>query len=102
MLQVLALDGPLRLENSMNLIIWLVVGGLIGWLASLLMNTSGQQGLLMNIVVGIVGAMLAGWFISPLVGVSTINQGSFSLPALAVSFLGAALLLGLVGLFSRR
>jgi uncharacterized membrane protein YeaQ/YmgE (transglycosylase-associated protein family) len=86
----------------MNIIIWLIVGGVIGWLASLLMNTDGQQGLLLNIVVGVVGAMLAGWFISPLVGVSTINQDNFSLPALAVSFLGAALLLAVVGVIRRR
>lgn len=85
----------------MNLIIWLVVGGVIGWLASLLMRTDGQQGILLNIVVGIVGALLAGWFLSPLVGVSTINQGNFSLPALGVSFVGAAVLLAIVNLFRR-
>jgi uncharacterized membrane protein YeaQ/YmgE (transglycosylase-associated protein family) len=79
----------------MNLIIWLVVGGLIGWLASLLMKTDGQQGILLNVVVGIVGALLAGWFLSPMVGVSTINQGNFSLPALGVS------LLAIVSLFRR-
>lgn len=86
----------------MNIVIWLVVGGVIGWLASLLMNTNGQQGLLLNVVVGIVGALLAGWFISPLVGVGTINQNNFSLPALGVSFLGAALLLAVVNLVSGR
>lgn len=86
----------------MNIVIWLVVGGVIGWLASLLMNTNGQQGLLLNIVVGIVGALIAGWFISPLVGVGTINQNNFSLPALGVSFLGAALLLAVVNLISGR
>jgi uncharacterized membrane protein YeaQ/YmgE (transglycosylase-associated protein family) len=73
----------------MNLIVWLVVGGIIGWLASLLMRTDGQQGIILNVVVGIVGAVLGGWFISPLVGVSTINQGNLSLPSLAVSFVGA-------------
>jgi uncharacterized membrane protein YeaQ/YmgE (transglycosylase-associated protein family) len=61
----------------MNLIIWLVIGGLIGWVASLLMRTDGQQGVLLNIVVGIVGALLGGWFISPMVGVPTINEGVF-------------------------
>ncbi|HET9820749.1 MAG TPA: GlsB/YeaQ/YmgE family stress response membrane protein [Burkholderiaceae bacterium] len=85
----------------MNIIIWLIVGGVIGWLASLLMNTDGQQGLLLNIVVGVVGAMLAGWFISPLVGVGTINQNNFSLPALLVSFVGAAVLLAIANLFRR-
>ena len=85
----------------MNFIIWLIVGGLIGWLASLLMKTDGQQGTILNVVVGIAGAMLAGWFISPLIGVGTINQDNFSLPALLVSFVGAALLLGIVNLFRR-
>lgn len=51
---------------------------------------------------GIVGAVLGGWFISPLVGVSTINQGNLSLPSLAVSFVGAAILLAIVNLFRRR
>lgn len=71
-----------------NLIIWLVIGGIIGWVASLLMRTDAQQGVFLNVVVGIVGAALAGWFISPLVGVATINQGSFSLGGLVVSLLG--------------
>ena len=85
----------------MNFIIWLIVGGVIGWLASLLMKTDGQQGIVLNVVVGIVGAMLAGWFISPLVGVGTINQDNFSVPALLVSFVGAAALLAIVNLFRR-
>ena len=63
----------------MNFIIWLVVGGLIGWVASMIMRTDGQQGIFLNIIVGIVGAMLGGWLISPLVGVPTINQGSLSI-----------------------
>ena len=69
----------------MNFIIWLVVGGLIGWVASMIMRTDGQQGIFLNIIVGIVGAMLGGWLISPLVGVPTINQGSLSIGALVVS-----------------
>jgi uncharacterized membrane protein YeaQ/YmgE (transglycosylase-associated protein family) len=85
----------------MNLVIWLVVGGLIGWLASVLMKTNDQQGIFLNVVVGIVGAMLGGWFISPLVGVGTINQNNFSLPGLIVSFVGAAILLGIVNVVRR-
>ena len=85
----------------MNFIIWLIVGGVIGWLASLLMKTDGQQGMFLNVIVGIVGAMLGGWLISPLVGVATINQDNFSLPALAVSFVGAAILLAIVNLVRR-
>jgi uncharacterized membrane protein YeaQ/YmgE (transglycosylase-associated protein family) len=84
-----------------NLIIWLVIGGLIGWVASLIMRTDGQQGMFLNIVVGIVGAALGGWVISPLVGVGTINQGSFSFGALIVSLLGAVALLAIVNLLRR-
>lgn len=85
----------------MNFIIWLIVGGVIGWLASIVMKTNGQQGIVLNVIVGIVGAMLGGWFISPLIGVGTINQDNFSLPALLVSFLGAAILLAIVNLVRR-
>jgi uncharacterized membrane protein YeaQ/YmgE (transglycosylase-associated protein family) len=85
----------------MNVVMWLVVGGVIGWLASMVMNTNSQQGLVVNVVVGIVGAVVAGWVISPLVGAGTINQGNFSLPALAVSFVGALILLGVVNMLRR-
>lgn len=88
-------------ERNMNFIIWLVVGGLIGWVASMIMRTDGQQGIFLNIIVGIVGAMLGGWLISPLVGVPTINQGSLSVGALVVSLLGAVILLAIVNLFRR-
>ena len=85
----------------MNFIIWLVVGGLIGWVASKIMRTDAQQGILLNIVVGIVGAILGGWLISPLVGVGTINQSNFSLGSLLVSLVGAIILLAIVNLFRR-
>lgn len=85
----------------MNFIIWLVVGGLIGWVASMIMKTDGQQGIFLNIIVGIVGAFLGGWLISPLVGVPTINQNAFSIGALVVSLLGAVILLAIVNLFRR-
>jgi uncharacterized membrane protein YeaQ/YmgE (transglycosylase-associated protein family) len=85
----------------MNFILWLIVGGLIGWLASKIMNTDAQQGVGLNIVVGIVGALLAGWLITPLVGGGTINQGDFSLSGLIISLLGAIVLLAIVNLFRR-
>ena len=85
----------------MQIIILLVVGGIIGWLASLLMRTDGQQGIVLNVVVGVVGAFLAGWFISPLVGVGTINQNNFSLASVLVSLVGAVILLAIVNLFRR-
>ena len=85
----------------MNIIIWLVIGGVIGWIASLIMKTDGQQGLFLNVIVGIVGAMVGGWLISPMLGIGTINQDNFSLPAMAVSLVGALILLALVNLLRR-
>jgi len=85
----------------MNIIVWLVIGGLIGWVASMLMRTNAQQGIVLNVVVGIVGALLGGWLLSPIVGVSTINQDNFSAPGLLVSLLGAVILLAIVNLVRR-
>lgn len=83
-----------------NFIVWLIVGGLIGWVASSLMGT--REGLLLNIVVGIVGAFVAGIVLTPLLGIGTINQNDFSLPALLVSLGGAVILLAVVSLFRRQ
>lgn len=80
----------------MNFIIWLIVGGLIGWVASMIMKTDARQGVILNVVVGIVGAFLGGLLISPLVGVGTINQDAFSIGALLVSLGGAIILLAIV------
>ena len=84
----------------MSLILWLIVGGIVGWLASMIMKTDGQQGILLNVVVGIVGAFIGGWLISPLVGMGTINQG-FSIGSVVVSLVGAIILLAIVNLFRR-
>lgn len=85
----------------MNILIYLIVGGLIGWVASIVMKTNAQQGILLNVIVGVVGAFIAGWFLTPLFGISTINQANFSLPALLVSLMGAIILLAVVSLFRR-
>jgi len=85
----------------LNIIIWLILGGIIGWLASKVMRTDAEQGIILNVVVGIVGAVLAGWIIAPLVGAGTINQSDFSLGGLIVSFIGAVILLAIVNLFRR-
>ena len=84
-----------------NLILILIVGGLIGWLASIVMRTNAQQGVLLNVVVGIVGALLAGFLLSPIFGTGNILQGNFSLAALLVSLLGSIILLAIVNLFRR-
>lgn len=81
-------------ENTlMYFLIWLIVGGVIGWLASILMQTNDQQGILLNVIVGIVGGVLGGWLISPMLAAATINQDTFSRPALFVFFTAAAILL---------
>lgn len=77
----------------MNIVIWLVVGGLIGWVASLLMGSDGRQGLFLNVVVGILGAFLGGWLLGGRFGASTINEGNLSLSAIMVSLVGAIILL---------
>ena len=80
-----------------NLIIWLLMGALIGWLASMVMGRDAQQGALLNIVVGIVGAMIGGF----LLGGPTLNQNALNLTALIVSFVGAVVLLAIVNLVTR-
>ena len=86
----------------MSFILWLIVGGLLGWIASMIMGTNDKQGIFLNIVVGIVGAFLGGLILAPLFGTGTINQGDFSIGSLLVSLLGAVVLLFVVGLFRRR
>lgn len=85
----------------MNFIIWIVIGGILGWVASMIMHTNAQQGLFLNIIVGIVGALLGGWLLAPLFGTGTINQNDFSLGSLLVSLIGAVILLAVVNLFQR-
>lgn len=84
-----------------NFIVWIILGGVIGWIASLIMRTDAQQGLFLNIVVGIVGAFVAGMFLTPLLGGATINQNDFSMVGLLMSLLGAIILLGVINLFRR-
>ena len=84
----------------MNILIWLIVGGVVGWLASLIMRTDAQKGILLNVVVGIIGALIGGWVISPMVGVGTINEG-LSIGSFLVSLVGAVVLLAIVNLFRR-
>jgi len=85
----------------MTLIFVLIVGGVIGWLASIVMRTDAQQGILLNVVVGIVGALIAGFLVTPLIGGAPITSGSFDLMSLVASFLGAVILLAIINLFRR-
>lgn len=79
----------------MNLIIYLIAGAIVGYVASRIMNTNSQQDTLLDIVVGVIGAFLAGYFLSPLFGVGTIND-AITVPTMLVSLLGAVVLLGIV------
>lgn len=85
----------------MGIIILIIVGGILGWLASMVMRTNAQQGLLLNIVVGIVGALLAGLLLNPLIGGGNIMNGDYSVSSLLVSFLGSVVLLAVVNFFRR-
>ncbi|HYZ47504.1 MAG TPA: GlsB/YeaQ/YmgE family stress response membrane protein [Sphingomonas sp.] len=81
----------------MGLILWLVVGGVIGWLASIVMRTDAQQGILLNVVVGIVGAFIGGMIFAG----GSINNAGLNLYSFLVSLLGAIILLAIVNLFRR-
>lgn len=85
----------------MGLIILLVVGGVLGWLASIVMRTDGQQGIILNVVVGVVGAFLAGILLTPLLGGAPITSGAYDITSIGVSFLGAIVLLAIVNLVRR-
>lgn len=78
----------------MNIIIWIIVGALAGWIASKIMKTDAQMGALANIVVGIIGALLGGWILG-LLGVS-VADGEFSLPSILSAILGACVLLAIL------
>ena len=85
----------------MNFIVWLIAGALVGWVASMIMRTNSRQGLMLDIVVGIVGAFIAGYFLSPYFGIATINQRDFSMPSLLLSLGGAVILLAVVKVLTR-
>ena len=85
----------------MGIILMLIVGGLIGWVASMIMRTDAQQGIFLNIVVGIVGAFLGGLLFSSLLGGPPITSGALNIKSLLVSLLGAVVLLAIINLFRR-
>lgn len=85
----------------MGIIVLLIVGGLIGWVASMIMRTDAQQGVILNVVVGIVGALLAGIIVTPLIGGAPITSGAISIQSIIVSLVGAIVLLALINLFRR-
>jgi uncharacterized membrane protein YeaQ/YmgE (transglycosylase-associated protein family) len=86
--------------NLTNLIIYLIAGAIVGYLASRIMRTNSQQGLILDIVVGVIGAFIAGWFLTPIFGVGTIND-AITLETMLVTLGGAIILLFVVNLFRR-
>ncbi len=84
-----------------DFLVYIIVGGLIGWVASIVMHTNGQHDILLNIVVGIIGAFIAGFVLTPLLGISTISQGNYSVAAILVTLFGAIILLAVVNMFRR-
>ncbi len=81
----------------MGILLWLVIGGVIGWLASMIMRTDAQQGIILNIVVGIVGAFLGGLIFSR----GDINNAPLTVTSFVVSLVGAVILLAIINLFRR-
>ncbi len=84
----------------MNIIIYLIAGAIVGYIASRIMRTNSQQGLILDIVVGVIGAFLAGYFISPLLGIGTIND-AITIPTMLVTLLGSVVLLWLYKMIRR-
>lgn len=87
--------------NLMNIIIYLIAGAIVGYIASRIMHTNSQQGLILDILVGVIGAFLAGYFISPLLGIGTIND-AITIPTMLVTLLGAVVLLWIYKMVVRR
>jgi uncharacterized membrane protein YeaQ/YmgE (transglycosylase-associated protein family) len=85
----------------MGIIVWLVMGGLVGWVASMIMGTNGQQGIILNVVVGIIGALIGGWLIGPMLGAGSINDG-ITIMSFVVSLIGAIILLAILSIFRRN
>ncbi len=85
-----------------NHLIWIILGGVVGWLASMITRTDGQRGVLLNILAGIVGALLAGWFLAPFFETVSIYQNEVSMAAMLLSFGGAVVMLGIVNLLRRN
>lgn len=77
----------------MGIILWIVFGALVGWIASIIMKTDAQQGAVLNIVVGVVGAVVGGWLMS-IIGESGV--GGFNLYSFVVALLGACVLIAVV------
>ncbi|MEO6078005.1 MAG: GlsB/YeaQ/YmgE family stress response membrane protein [Candidatus Andersenbacteria bacterium] len=83
----------------MDILLWIIFGGIVGWVASLIMGTDGQQGLIANIVVGIIGAIVGGWLMN-LVG-NNAGASGFNLPSFLVALLGSVVLIAILKMIRR-
>ena len=86
----------------MNIILWLTAGGLIGWVANVVMRTDMQRAVLFNIWVGVVGAVLGGWLLSLLAGARILSESAFSISSLLAALLGAVIFLAIMNLVRSR
>ncbi len=84
----------------MSIIAWIIVGGIAGWLASMVMQTNSRQGCLMDIIIGVIGAFIGGFVMSQL-GVDRDVNG-INIGSILVAFVGAVILLGVLKLFQRN
>lgn len=82
----------------MGIILWIIFGGLVGWLASVIVGTNAEQGVLLNIVVGVVGAVLGGWLVS-FIGKTGVT--GFNLYSFIVAIIGAVALITIVKMVRR-
>lgn len=82
----------------MGILLWIIFGGIVGWIASLIMNTDSQQGIIMNVIVGVIGAMIGGWIMSSL-GETPVN--GFNLYSFLVALLGSVVLITIIGALRR-
>ena len=85
--------------DPINIVVWLIIGGVAGWLASIVMKTNSQQGLVMDIIIGILGGFIGG-FVLNLLGVGGAVTG-LNIASLLTAFIGAVILLGLVRMVQR-
>lgn len=77
----------------MGILLWIVFGGLVGWIASMIMNTNAQQGIILNIIVGIIGAVIGGWVMTYF---GKTDVTGFDLYSFVVALIGACILIALV------
>lgn len=79
----------------MGIILWIIFGGLVGWIASMIMDTNAQQGVMLNTIVGVIGAILGGWLMS-FIGKTGVT--GFNLYSFIVAVVGAIVLIFIVKL----